>query len=179
MKRALTTREKVLLLVLVMMIIVLGYFKLILEPINLQVEELNAKTMQEQILVDQQRIQLAKMQRMQKKLEEMKETGNYEAIPNFDNSSAVTLELHAVLADTEYQLSAEPTVTTDYIVERPIALQFTAASYEQVRGILERLNDSEYFNMISDLNISWETRKEQIRVNVTMRITYYEVMLQS
>ncbi len=179
MRRALTTREKVMLLVLVLMIIVLGYFKLILEPINLQVEELSAKTMQEQILVDQQRIQLAKMQRMQKKLEEMKESGNYEAIPTFDNSSAVTLELHAVLADTEYKLSAEPTQKTDYIVERPITLQFTAGSYEQVRSILDQLNGSEYFNMISDLNISWETKMEQIRVNVTMCITYYEVMPQS
>ena len=39
MKRAFTTREKVMLLVLTVLLIVIAYFKLILEPINNSIDE--------------------------------------------------------------------------------------------------------------------------------------------
>ena len=41
MKRAFTTREKVMLLVLTVLLIVIAYFKLILEPINNSIDELS------------------------------------------------------------------------------------------------------------------------------------------
>ena len=44
MKRAFTTREKVMLLVLTVLLIVIAYFKLILEPINNSIDEYQSET---------------------------------------------------------------------------------------------------------------------------------------
>ncbi len=48
MKRAFTTREKVMLLVLTVLLIVIAYFKLILEPINNSIDEYQSETAAEQ-----------------------------------------------------------------------------------------------------------------------------------
>ena len=48
MNRAFTTREKVLLVILAVLIIGIGYFKLLLEPINTSVENYRNMTASEQ-----------------------------------------------------------------------------------------------------------------------------------
>ncbi len=174
MKRAFTTREKVLLLVLVVMILALGYFKLILEPVNDQIDEYNALQLQEQIMIDQQSVRLMKMRQMEKLLEEMKQTGNYEAIPAYDNKNAVIVELHTVLAAADtYSLDFEDTSTADYILARPVTMRFSAATYADARRIIDQLNESDNFNLISDLTLDWD---KENGVSVNMRITYYEVI---
>ncbi len=176
MRRAFTTREKVMLLILVVMIIALGYFKLILEPVNAQIDEYNAKAQEEQFLIDQKMIQLAKMRKMEKLLEDMKTTGNYNAIPSFDNKGAVIIELHAVLAAaSSYNLEFAPTTTADYILARPVTMQFETTDYDSARRIIDQLNDSTNFNLISDLTVDWQ---KDSMIAVSMRITYYEVISQ-
>ncbi len=175
MRRAFTTREKILLLILVVMIIALGYFKLILEPINDQIAEYNSLQQQEQILIDQQRIMLAKMRKMEKLLEEMKASGNYQSIPSYDNKNAVIVELHSVLAAADaYSLDFDETTTMDYILARPVMMEFTVPDYESGRSIIDQLNESENFNLISDIALDWD---EEDGVTISMRITYYEVIM--
>ncbi len=177
MKRAFTTREKVLLLILVIMVLVLGYFKLILEPINNQIEELNNRALQEQILVDQQQIKLAQMRKMEKLLEEMKQAGTYQEIPAYDNRDAVIVELHQILAKaTGYSLDFAGISQQDHIVSRPVSMNFTADSYATARAIIDALHDSENFNIISDVSIQWHPEQERSTVTVALRITYYEVV---
>ena len=52
MNRELTGREKTLLLVLVILVLTLGYFKLIYEPINDQIDVCRVNTEQEQTEMD-------------------------------------------------------------------------------------------------------------------------------
>ena len=75
MNRELTTREKTLLLVLAVLVIVLGYWKLVFEPINEQVASYNDMAEQEQAEIDSSVVQLAQMRKMQKAVEAQKEAG--------------------------------------------------------------------------------------------------------
>ena len=59
MNRELTTREKTLLLVLAVLVIALGYWKLVFEPINEQVASYNDMAEQEQAEIDSSVVQLA------------------------------------------------------------------------------------------------------------------------
>lgn len=70
MKRAFTTREKVMLLVLTVLLIVIAYFKLILEPINNSIDEYQSETAAEQDEILQNTALLTRMNQMQKELEE-------------------------------------------------------------------------------------------------------------
>lgn len=69
MNRELTTREKTLLLVLAVLVIALGYWKLVFEPINEQVASYNDMAEQEQAEIDSSVVQLAQMRKMQKAVE--------------------------------------------------------------------------------------------------------------
>ena len=73
MNRELTTREKTLLLVLAVLVIALGYWKLVFEPINEQVASYNDMAEQEQAEIDSSVVQLAQMRKMQKAVEAQKE----------------------------------------------------------------------------------------------------------
>lgn len=66
MKRAFTTREKVMLLVLTVLLIVIAYFKLILEPINNSIDEYQSETAAEQDEILQNTELLTRMNQMQK-----------------------------------------------------------------------------------------------------------------
>ena len=86
MKRAFTTREKVMLLVLTVLLIVIAYFKLILEPINNSIDEYQSETAAEQDEILQNTELLTRMNQMQKELEEIYAAGDPTPIPNYDNS---------------------------------------------------------------------------------------------
>ena len=66
MKRAFTTREKVMLLVLTVLLIVIAYFKLILEPSNNSIDEYQSETAAEQDEILQNTELLTRMNQMQK-----------------------------------------------------------------------------------------------------------------
>ena len=74
MKRELTAREKGLLLFLAILVIALGYFKLIFEPIDQQVKDYRANTEQEQTLLDTELVRLAQMNKMKETVERIRAT---------------------------------------------------------------------------------------------------------
>ncbi len=174
MRRNLSAREKTLLLILVVLVLVLGYWKLVLEPINSQVERYNAMARDAQMQVDQQMLQLAQMRKMESLLAQMKENGTYLEIPAYDNREAVLVELHRILAAAQdYSLEFAATSQQGKILSRPVVLGFSAKDYPTARAILNQLHNSENFNMISDLSIQWDSDRSQ--VTVSLCITYYEV----
>ena len=65
MNRELTKREKTLLLILVVLVLVLGYCKLFLEPIDRQITSFRTNTDIEQAELDTDRVRLAQLEQMQ------------------------------------------------------------------------------------------------------------------
>lgn len=135
MNRELTTREKTLLLVLAVLVIALGYWKLVFEPINEQVASYNDMAEQEQAEIDSSVVQLAQMRKMQKAVEAQKEAGEVRAIPSYDNSGILMRELYQILANTnEYTVDFSAATSREgYIVLRPVSLTFQTGTYEQAR----------------------------------------------
>ena len=75
MNRELTKREKTLLLVLVVLVLVLGYCKLFLEPIDRQITSLRTNTDIEQAELDTDRVRLAQLEQMQQASAAIKASG--------------------------------------------------------------------------------------------------------
>ena len=97
MKRAFTTREKVMLLVLTVLLIVIAYFKLILEPINNSIDEYQSETAAEQDEILQNTELLTRMSQMQKELEEILPRATPRRFRNYDNSGKLLVELNSIL----------------------------------------------------------------------------------
>ena len=176
MNRSFTTREKVLLAVLAFLIIAVGYFKLILTPINDSIARNQAMTASEQDEITVDTVRLARRNAMQKELEEIRAAGEEKPLPAYDNSERLLLSLNAILKDAgEVSLSfSEPRrLDAQYIVCRTVKLSFATDTYAQARSILNDLHDSDNINQISDCSISFQ---KDNTVSVTLTIAYFELV---
>ena len=185
MNRELTKREKTLLLILVLLVLALGYFKLILEPINDQIEQYNQMAAGEQDIITQNMALIQKKKEMEQELEAIfAENPDPDPIPNYDNSGVLMVEIHSILDGTvDYTLSFSDTslLSGGYLLRRPLELEFSVDTYSQARSIINRLHDSKNINQISDLSITRVNREtKQIdedadTIRVKMVITYFEL----
>ena len=176
MSRAFTPREKVLLVVLAVLLIAIGYFKLILEPINDAVAEYNMDADNEQSEIVANMALLQKMKSMQTELDEIYAAGDPVPMPEYDNSEVMLVELNTILAAaTDYTVnfgSAAPLSESSYIMCRPLSLRFEAADYKTARQIIDTLHESENVNRISDLSVSFNSNAH---VEVTASVSYFEL----
>ncbi len=178
MNRELTKREKALLLVLVVLVLVLGYFKLVLQPINDQVSQYKAEAEAQQIQLEQDQIKVAQMNKMQQAIDQIKASGESRSIPQYDNSGKLMTELHQIMSATlDYSLDCSAGTTQDsYIMLRPIVMTFRTSTYEQARQIIDQLCASENISQISDVNINVRSASSGSTVETTLAITYFEIM---
>lgn len=100
MNRELTKREKTLLLILVVLVLVLGYCKLFLEPIDRQITSFRTNTDIEQAELDTDRVRLAQLEQMQQAIAAIKASGQERALPQYDNDQALMTELDKLMAAT-------------------------------------------------------------------------------
>lgn len=177
MNRALTDREKVLLLILVVLLLALGYFKLVFTPIQEQIRQSHDVAAQEKSELTAMRFQLAQMREMEKSVEAVKADNTVRTLPTYDNSGALLRELHGIFAQTgEYTVDFSSQLETeDYLVLRRVELTFETDDYARARDILNALSGSRYANRISDLSIREGQGAERGRVQTALTITYFEI----
>ena len=185
MNRPFTTREKVMLVILSLMIIGICYYKFLLEPINDQIEQYNQMAAGEQDIITQNMALIQKKKEMEQELEAIfAENPDPDPIPNYDNSGVLMVEIHSILDGTvDYTLSFSDTslLSGGYLLRRPLELEFSVTTYSQARAIINRLHDSKNINQISDLSITRVNREtkqtdEDIdTLRVKMVITYFEL----
>ena len=177
MNRAFSTREKVLLVILALLLIGVGYFKLLLEPINESIDHYTQLAASEQDAMLQSTAQLVQLRLMEQELEAIFESGEAVPLPAYDNAEKLLVELNHILAEsTDYTLNfgTAETLNGGYIVRRPLSLQFSAKNYAAARSILRALHDSANVNQISDLSVSLPEDSEK-GVQVTCSVTFYEL----
>ena len=168
MRHVFTTREKVLLVILAVLVIAVGYWKLILTPINDSIAGLNAQTASEQDAILTNSARLSRMRQMQQELETLLADPDAKPLPDYDNSERLLVELNTILSGTvDYTLSFGDTYLLEdggSIICRPISLEYTCGSYTAARA--------DYVNLISDVTLDLDA-EHGTRVNLT--ITYFEL----
>ena len=172
MRHVFTTREKVLLVILAVLVIAVGYWKLILTPINDSIADLNAQTASEQDAILTNSARLSRMRQMQQELETLLADPDAKPLPDYDNSERLLVELNTILSGTvDYTLSFGST----YLLEDGgsiIWLEYTCGSYTAARTVMDALHGSDYVNLISDVTLDLDAQ-HGTRVNLT--ITYFEL----
>lgn len=176
MKREFTTREKVLITMLAVLMISVGYFKLILTPINEKIAIYQDNMSQEQEEITQRLIVAADIKKMQTKIDEIMASGEAHAIPYYDNSTMLMLELHSILHNTDdYSLSFGNLTADEYMMLRPVSMSFKTNSYGEARQIIDALYASDNIMKITDVSINMNANNSS-GVSVSMNLTYYELI---
>ena len=166
MNRELTKREKTLLLILVVLVLVLGYCKLFLEPIDRQITSFRTNTDIEQ----------AQLEQMQQAIAAIKASGQERALPQYDNDQALMTELDKLMAATlQYEVDCtEGTTQEGYLVLRPVTLTYQTASYAQSRQIIDALSASANVNFLSNVDVQYDADKAQCKT--VLHLIFFELM---
>ena len=173
MKKQLTVREKVLMCILAVLLIVCAYYYAFSTPVMQKVTEYEGEI---QFLEEQNQIldaQVEKMNLMKAELEAIAsgEMGTVNEIPAYDNSFYVMHSLSVILekADT-YQVNFVEEEHEEAIVRRNINMTYQCDTYEDAKAIFEQIHDSEYRTLIKD--VSYRNSGESY--SVTLTFTYFE-----
>ncbi len=178
MNRELTKREKILLLIFAIMIILLGYYKIILEPIDDQISNYEGMQLQEETEVDTKTTQAVKMSVMEKEIEKAKAGGIKRDVPDYDNSAVLLPKLYEIMdSATDYSMTFRDVVTEGNVVSRGIDITFQTRSYTQARKIIDKIYDMGYALEISDITMqSTSSTGNTSSMSTYINVTFYEAI---
>lgn len=169
--KKLSIREKVLLVILLIMGGVLAYYYAFYIPTQNKIAELEEQfiTIDDAIIVAD--VKVAKLQEMQAELKRIKEEGieNIREVPAYDNRQNLMTELSTILSKAQtYNIRFNDVTTDDVTISRNITLDYTCGSYEAAKTILQEIYDGKYPCAFTDVFLSNEG------MTVSVDIVYFE-----
>lgn len=178
MTHKLSNREKVLLLVLVLVLLAGLYFYVVHYPITNRLDEIELE--RDDLLVSQAvadtRLQI--YNDMQAELEEIFAMPEDEitVMPAYSNRETLLLYFDKIFAGTSQVLNFDDERETDNIVERTVRFSFNADSYAKARQVLTDLTvGSGYRCLLDSLTVSpVEGNIESGALRISGTITFYE-----
>ena len=169
MKKQLTVREKVLMCILAVLLVICAYYYAFYTPVLQKVATYKGEI---EFLEEQNKIldaQVEKMNLMKAELEAIAsgEMGEVNEIPAYDNSYNVMYSLADILKKADqYKVNFVEVEEEESIVRRNINMTYSCSSYEDTKDVFEQIYKSEYRTLIKDVNCSG--------TSVTLTFTYFE-----
>lgn len=185
MNRSFTSREKVLLVLLALLLVGVFYSKFVYTPTSEQIlaAQTDRDDCESEILV--QVAKAGKLRDMRSELERLihTEDGSSSEIAPYDNLQNVMQEFNTILADVEnFNITFDSVVFSEGLAVRKISMAFTCANYAEAKRVISALADCRYRCQIDDLSASPETAKAQSpdvasqTLNVKLTVEFYESM---
>ena len=175
MKKEFTQREKILLLVLTVLVIGLGYYKFVLQPINNRISEYRNMESEISLEYEQNLIKAGQMDTMQKEIQKDQAKGIRRTVALYDNSVNLMPELYRIMKNSiDYSLDFGELVFESDFVKRPVEITFDTSTYRQARAIIDRLYNSQYAMQVDGLTVTAKEATDKQVVTTYISIIYFE-----
>lgn len=178
MSRDFTVREKIMLLVLTLILLAVGYYLVVDQPIRTAINE--AKSQQEELSTEMMLLQTkaASLSRMQSELDSIEQGGSLGKMESYNNSKAELDELNQLLQDANtYDISFSDVTRDGDLIRRSFSLTFSASDYNKAADLVNSLCTGEWRCIVSDLRfVAGDDNLETGSVNVGVTATFYETM---
>ena len=185
LSRSFSRREKALLFLLAMIIVIAAYYFMVHLPCTEAINE--AKSQQEQISAENEALQAkaAKKDKMQAELDELMKDPALQEVPKYDNLGAVTGYLDSVMIGTiSYDIKCGDVKYDDKagVYRRPVTVKCNLSGYREAEKVIENIKSCPFLSQISNVTVAPYTRKgyqkltniEDGEVNLTFSMNFYE-----
>jgi len=186
--RALSRREKVLVVIFALLLVTLVYYLLVYQPVQEACASLELNRLDTEISIQVEQAKSIQMEKMREELEALRKNDGIEVAPmaRFDNAQNVMAELSVILsAATGYDISFSPLADSGNLLRRTIGMSFGCSSYEDARAILQQLYACRYRCQINDVSLTAQAppASDALRVSdltldkvqVSLTVTFYEI----
>ena len=175
MKKEFTKREKILLLVLAVLVIGLGYYKFVLQPINSKISDYRNMESELQLEYEQNQIKAARINMMEKEIQKAQADGIKRMVAPYDNSVNLMPELYGIMKSSiDYSLDFGELEFESDFVKRPVEITYDTSTYKQARAIIDKLYSSQYAMQVDDLTIQTREATDRQVVTTYISIIYFE-----
>jgi hypothetical protein len=177
-----TTREKSLLVILILVIIGAVYFLFVHQPVSdgIDIANKRAVTLEEDLAIINAKAQ--KISGMKDEMAEIEKSGKTpSAMPSYNSSKQEIDFLHGILSSQtlDYMVNFTEITREGNQIRRKFSLNFTGKDYNEAESILEALENSEVRCLIGDLRIQPVESDADLfsgEVDVSCIATFYETM---
>ena len=180
MSREFTTKEKLLLLLLSLILVGLAYYQFVDRPVRQALATAHQQQMDLNTELKSVEAKLERMRRMRSEMDDVTAGGTASEMCSYNNSKAEIAMLNDILSDTlQYAITFENVTREGDQIRRNFSLQFTVESYEHVEAVLKALNESHYRCLIGDVRCNASRSSNVMEGNVTINAvaTFFETMV--
>ncbi len=170
--RSFSRREKVLLVILALVLVVGLYVLLVQRPVEAKLDALALEKEDLELREQVAEIRLGQYSKMKKELDEIfsMPQNQITVMPPYDNIETLMVQFDSIFLGLEPKLSFPEVRVEEGVATRPIQFEFVAPSYDQARAILTRLTRTGYRSLLDGLSITPEgadsvTRAGFLQVN--------------
>ncbi len=178
LSRQFTTREKVLLLILALILLAELYYLLVHRRVQTEIEDARTRIETATVFYDIESAKAVKKKEMKKKIQEAGKDGSIRPLPDYDNSANVVAYLNGVMASVEeYDLVFNEVEFSDYVAMRPLSMSFNCQGYPAVRNIVTQLENGPYYCEVTGLSMAADDGASDMTgggVSVQMTAVFYE-----
>ncbi len=174
--RSFSRREKVMLVILALVLVVGLYVLLVQRPVEAKVDELALEKEDLELRQQVAEIKLGQYNKMKNELDEIfaMPKDQLTVMPPYDNIETLMVQFNAIFMGLEPKLSFPEVRFEEGVATRPIQFEFAAPSYDQARAILTRLTRTGYRSLLDGLSIRPEgadsvTRDGFLQINRSIR----------
>ena len=181
LSRDFTKKEKVLMLVLVVILLALGSYWFVDQPVRQELESCAAQESALQIELEAVERKAAELTRMKEELEAIQARGEVSMMSSYNASKEEVKLLNDVLAGTDqYAIAFSDVSREGDQIRRSFTLQFTAPEHEDIARVLGQLAESSQRCIIADIRCTRENARSTENPGayvVDATATFYETMV--
>ena len=178
LSRDFTMREKRLLLALAVLIIGIGYYKFIDEPVRSTIANAKAEEANLQVELEAVQAKVAALKKMEFQLENMT-SSDKDYMPSYNNRKAEIKQLNDILQNAQsYSVTFDSITREGNQIRRNFTLQFTTNRYTSAESILDRLDDGPYRCKLNEVLCTSESGNvHNGEISVSAVATFYETVV--
>ena len=180
LNREFTTREKLLILLLCLILVGLAYYQFVDQPVRTALN--NAHAERDSLLTELTAVnaKLTVMRRMRDEMEDITAGGTVSEMKSYNNSKPEIALLNDILRGTpDYTINFADVTRDNDQIRRNFSLTFVSDKYESIQRIIKQLSESPYRCLVGDLKISVTRGKTMAEgpINVNATATFFETMV--
>ena len=175
MSRDFTLAEKVLILVLVVILLGLVYYRFVDQTVrdSIRSSESESQALQVELNAVEQRITY--LRSIQEAMDELEKAGKLSWMGSYNNSKAEVAFLNDILVNTlQYSIAFADVTRNGDQIRRSFTLQYQTNNYEEAQEIMRKLCSGEDRCLVGDVRCSIA---ENGKVTISAAATFYETMV--
>lgn len=176
MSRDFTTTEKIILVVLVLILLGLVYYRFVDRVVRQTIANNEAEASMLQTELDGVQQRLMQLQSVQSSMDDLEAAGELSWMGSYNNEREEVVFLNDILADTlRYSIAFSNVTRTGNQIRRNFTLQYTTTDYRAAQDIVLKLCNGRNRCVVGDMQCRYDGNRN---VNISCAATFYETMVE-